>query len=81
MDDGAGRGGQERHGSWQERETALARGPEGALRLEAPLQLLQPGTELADVVELDLVDHKADGPVLRPEIDAPSEDERLAVLR
>src|SRR2546427_3894585 len=65
----------------QKREAALARGVECALQLEAPLQLFQARPQLADVVELDLVDDEGQLAGLAEEVDAAPEDEDLPVLR
>src|SRR5258708_8857563 len=51
-----------------------------AFRLEPSLQLFEAGAELADVVELDLVDDESDRSVLRPVVDPAAKDEGLAVL-
>src|SRR5439155_26613610 len=69
------------HRSRQKRKLALAFRREGALRFEATLEILQLRSELAHVVELDLVGDKAHGAVLRPVIDPATEDENLAILR
>ena len=60
---------------------ALALRVEGALSLEPALQLLQARPQLADVVELDLVDDEAEPPRLVVEVDPAAEHEHLAVLR
>ena len=64
----------------QERQRALACGRERALGLQPALELLEPGSELADVVELDLVDDEAEPARLAEEVDPASEDEHLAVF-
>ena len=80
MDDRAGWRGQQRDRPRQEREGPLALRVEGAFGLEAALQLLQAGTQLAHIVELDLVDIEAEPPGLVVEIDPAAEDEHLPVL-
>src|SRR5207302_8964680 len=65
----------------QKRESALAREAEGTLQLEASLQFLQPRPQLADVVELDLVDDERQLAGLAEEVDAAPEDEDLPALR
>ena len=65
----------------QKREASLALRVEGAFQLEASLQLLEASAELADVVELDLVDDERQLAGLAEEIDATPEDEDLPVLR
>ena len=81
VDDSTGGRGQDRDRPRQKREPAFALEPKRALCLESPLQVLELRAQLADIVELDLVDDEADGAVLRPVVDAPSEYENLAVLR
>jgi hypothetical protein len=81
VDDGAGRRREQSDRPRQERQLALATWRERALRFEPALELLEPRTQLADVVELDLVDDEAEPPRLAEEVDSPAEDEHLAVLR
>src|SRR5258708_6468087 len=80
MDDGAGGRGQDRDRARQKRKLALALLRKRALDLETALELLESRSQLADVVELDLVSDETDGSVLGPVVDATTEDEHLAVL-
>ena len=65
----------------QEGQLALPLRRERALELEPLLQQLDPGAQLADVVELEVVDQQPDPAALRPVVDPAAEDELLAVLR
>ena len=65
----------------KKREGSLSFGIECALQLQASLELLQASAQLADVVELDLVDDEREPARLAEEVDATSKDEYLAVLR
>jgi hypothetical protein len=80
VDDGARGGGDEGDGRGKEGQLAFALGVERALELQATLQLFEARAQLADVVELDLVDDEAEAADLAEEIDLAAEDEDLAVL-
>ena len=80
MDDGPGGRREKRDGARQEREAAFALRRKGTLCFEPALELFQLGPQLADVVELDLVDDESQRSVLCPVVDPTAKDEDLAVF-